>query len=439
VALAKLGVGIFSGALAMIADAFHSLLDGLSNVIGLVGSAMAARPPDDNHPYGHRRFETLASLMVGGMLLLAAWEIVKSSIERLVAGGSPEIGAANFIAMIVTLGINVSVTLYERGEGKRLSSEFLLADARHTRSDVLVSLTVLVSLVAVRLGWVWADAVAALIVVGLIGFAAWQVVRDSAGILVDEVALDAQQVTAIIRDVSGIERVRRVRSRGPRDEIYLDLDIDIPAPTTVSHGEAIANEIRSRLRNHFVGLRDIQVHFVPMQGGPPDYGLMARAEADALGLGVHEVIAVPGRKGVALEMHVEVEPGKSVGEAHRIVSEFEERLKKTTPDIEHIVTHIEPAHDGKDSALKGSQAHKMAYNILEIARYLYPDKNWHDLNIRSEADGGYAVSIHCHVPPDMSLEAAHNLAEKVEMEVRATLPSIHRVTIHTEPPDHSKH
>jgi divalent metal cation (Fe/Co/Zn/Cd) transporter len=81
----------------------------------------------------------------------------------------------------------------------------------------------------------------------------------------------------------------------------------------------------------------------------------------------------------------------------------------------------------------------MAYNILEIARYLYPDKNWHDLNIRSEADGGYAVSIHCHVPPDMSLEAAHNLAEKVEMEVRATLPSIHRVTIHTEPPDHSKH
>jgi cation diffusion facilitator family transporter len=438
VALIKLIIGILTGTLAMIADAFHSLLDGLSNVIGLIGSAMAARPPDDDHPYGHRRFETLASLMVGGMLLLAAWEIVKSSVQRLFEGGTPEIGPANFIAMLVTLVMNIGVTVYERREGKRLSSEFLLADAQHTRSDVMVSLAVLASLVVVKLGFAWADAVAALIVVVIIGFAAWQVVRNSAGILVDEVALDARQVEEIINSVPGIQSVQRIRSRGPHDEIHVDLDVEIAAPTTTGHSEAIANEMRSRLRERFFGLRDIQVHFVPIVDGPVDYALLARSQADALGLGVHEVIATPTERGVSLEMHIEVERRQSVGEAHRVVSEFEERLKNTSSEIEEVVTHIEPAHDSKDSAANGTGAHRLAHDSLEIARKLHPDKNWHDVNIRAEADGGYAVSMHCHVAPDMPLEVAHDLAEQVEVEVRAALPDVHRVTIHTEPPDYQK-
>ena len=129
--------------------------------------------------------------------------------------------------------------------GKKLKSEILLADAEHTRSDIFVSLTVLASLVAVRLGWGWVDAVAALVVVGLIGRAAWRIMRPSVNILVDRAALEENVVTSIVQKIPGVHRVARVRSRGPHDEIYLDLDIEIAAPTTAAHSANIAHENRS--------------------------------------------------------------------------------------------------------------------------------------------------------------------------------------------------
>jgi cation diffusion facilitator family transporter len=434
VAIAKLIVGLLTGSLAMIADGVHSSLDATSNVIGLASTIIAARPPDADHPYGHRRFETLASMMIGGLLLLTAWEIVKSSVSRLVESSTPQITAINFIVMIFTLAGNLTVSTYERWEGKRLKSEFLLADAEHTRSDVLASAIVLISLVATSLGLAWIDAVAALIVVGLIGLAAWRIVRRSADILVDRAALDPAAVSAVAREVAGVREVPRVRSRGPTDDIHLDLDVYIAAPTTAEHSAAIAEEIRARLRERFDGLSDILVHFLPARDAPPDYALIARAEADALGLGVHEVITTKTASGLMMEMHVEVAPEQSVGEAHAVASRFEEAMRRAVPGLERIVTHIEPAHTVTASRYYDKDAHAVAHEALRLAEQLYPDNNWHDLDIRAEADGVYALSMHCHVAPDMPLEAAHRLAETVETQVRAALPALHRVTIHTEPP-----
>jgi cation diffusion facilitator family transporter len=435
VAFAKLIVGLATGVLAMVADGFHSLLDGLSNIVGLVGNYLAARPADADHPYGHRRFETLASLMIGGMLLVTAWEIVKEAIVQLFAGVRPHIGAINFAIMIGTLLVNIGVTFYERRQAARLKSEFLMADSEHTRSDVLVSLSVLVSMILVGLGIVWADAVAALVVVLLIGRAAWRILRSSANILVDAAALDPAAISQVVGRVPGIHRVQQVRSRGPGDEIHVDLDVEVAGPTTAAHGESIAREIRTRLRDRFEGLTDIQVHFAPARQSAVDYALIARAEADALGLSVHEVTATHNQHGLTLEMHIEVSPEQSVEEAHRIVTQFEERLRSAIPSVGRIVTHIEPAHPPDDVGQDDGRAHVLAHQALSIARKLYPANHWHDLDIRAESDGGYAISMHCLVPGDMPLHDAHQLAETVETRVRAAMPAVHRVTIHTEPPD----
>jgi len=435
VASAKIAVGLLTHSLAMVADGFHSSFDATSNIVGLVSSTLAARPPDRNHPYGHRRFETLASMLIGGMLLLTAWEVTKSSISRLAEGGTPEVTAVSFAVMAITMTINLLVTTYERRAGKRLQSEFLLADAEHTRSDVLVSLTVIASLIAVRLGAVWVDAAAALIVVVLLGRAAWRIVSHSAGILVDQAVIDPDTVSGVVQQVAGVQHVSRVRSRGPADEVHLDIDVQVAAPTTAEHSAAIAEEIRAALRAQFSGLSDIQVYFLPMRSGPPDYTLIARAEADALGLSVHEVIPSNGADGLTVEMHVEVSPEQTVGEAHALVTRLEERLRRVLPNLERIVTHIEPRHLPETPPPPSEGIHGLAHAALEIARGLYPDNYWHDLDIRPEADGGYALSMHCYVQPTMPLEEAHRLAEEVETQVKAALPALHRVTIHTEPPD----
>lgn len=434
VALAKLLIGLLTRSMAMVADGVHSSLDASSNIIGLAGNAVAARPPDQDHPYGHRRFETLASMVIGGFLLLTGWEIVQSSISRLREGSTPHITALNFAAMLATIGINLAVTIYERRAGLRLRSELLLADAEHTRSDVLVSLTVLASLVAVRLGLGWVDAAAALAVVGVIAVVAWQIVSRSANILADRAALEPAAVSSIVERVAGIEEVLRVRSRGPEDDIHVDMDVQIAAPTTAEQSEAIAREVRSQLRDSYSGLSDIQIHFIPRREGPRDVGQIARAEGDALGLGVHEVIPIMTSSGLRLDMHVEVEPQQTVGEAHDLVTRFEKRLRDAIPELQRVVTHIEPAHR-QDRFHGGGDARRLAQEALRIAQSLYPDNHWHDLDIRAEPDGGYALSLHCHVDEDMPLEDAHRIAELVETQVRAALPLLHRLTIHTEPRD----
>jgi cation diffusion facilitator family transporter len=436
VALAKIIVGLITQSLAMISDGVHSSLDATNNVIGLVATTIAARPPDSDHPYGHRRFETLATMLIGISLTLTAWEIGKAGVSRLREGTTPEITTISFVVMICTIFINIAVSTYEKRMGKKLNSEILVADSAHTRSDIFVSLTVLASLVATRLGWGWIDAAAALVVVILIGRAAWHVLRPSVDILVDRAALEENVVTGIVQKIPGVHRVARVRSRGPRDEIHLDLDIEIAAPTTAAHSANIAREIRAALRKQFSGLKDIQVYFLPLQDETPlDYALIARAEADPLGLGVHEVIPFTTPLGLGLEMHVEVLPDQTVGEAHSIVSKFEERLRQAIPGLKRVVTHIEPFHTHEDVPLYTPNAHELARSALKIAREVSPKNHWHDIGIRAESDGGYAVSMHCTVDHDMPLDEAHRLAEEVETHVRRELPAIHRVTIHTEPPE----
>lgn len=437
VAIAKATIGLITGSLAMVGDGIHSSLDATSNVIGLISTAIAARPPDEDHPYGHRRFETLASLLIGGMLLLSAWEISKGAVRRLTTGETPEVTALSFAVMIGTLAVNLGVSIYEARIGQQLNSEILKADAQHTRSDVWVSLTVLASLAAVALGAGWVDAAAALLVVILIVRAAWGIIRRSVDVLVDAAALEAASVSEVAADVPGIERVTQVRSRGPSDSISLDLDVQVAAPTTADRSAAIAGEVEDRLRTTFEGVSDVRVHFIPRRDGPLDYALLARAEADALGLGVHEVIPTTGPEGLMLDLHVEAPSELTVGAAHDLVSQFEARMHERLPDLARIVTHIEPEHPHEEVAVHDEYMRRLAYEALLLAGAEQPNANWHDASIRRETDGGYALSMHCTLPDEMPLENAHRLAERVETRLRAALPALHRVTIHTEPPGES--
>ena len=166
VAAAKLIFGYATGAVSIISDGFHSLTDSASNVVALVGIRAARQPPDANHPYGHRKFETLASAGIFFFLLLVLVEVLRTAIGRLQSGGAPEITTASFVIMGGTLVVNLGVVAYESAAARRFRSELLLADSYHTRSDVLTSLSVIAALIGVKLGYPVLDALAALVVAG---------------------------------------------------------------------------------------------------------------------------------------------------------------------------------------------------------------------------------------------------------------------------------
>jgi cation diffusion facilitator family transporter len=263
VAAAKMAVGIATGSISMVADGFHSTLDGSSNVIGLIGLAIAARPPDDSHPYGHWKFETFAALAIGLLLLLAGWNVLISTVERFADSSTPQVGPVNYTVMVITLIANSLVTVYESRQGHRLKSDVLLADAAHTRSDILVSLSVIIGLTAVSLGYPWMDGLVALLIVVFIAYTGWQIIRRASAVLADSAVLEVAEVERIVLSVPGVRSCHRVRSRGTSHATYLDLHIQVNGqlPLAESHalGHAVQAELRRRLR-----VIDVMVHVEPV-------------------------------------------------------------------------------------------------------------------------------------------------------------------------------
>ena len=176
VAVAKIAFGYASGALSILSDGFHSLTDAGSNVVGLVGVRAARRPPDEDHPYGHRKYETVAAAGVTAGLLLVMLEILRNAFNHLTGRSAPpDISTAGFLIMLVTVAINLWVVRYESGEARRLNSEVLLADALQTRGDVWTSFTVIAALIGAHLGVPILDPLAALVVALFIGAAGYQI------------------------------------------------------------------------------------------------------------------------------------------------------------------------------------------------------------------------------------------------------------------------
>jgi cation diffusion facilitator family transporter len=437
VAAGKIAIGFITGALAITADGFHSLTDSAGNIAGLVANALAQKPPDADHPYGHRRFETLAALLIGALLLLTAWEMIQGVIDRLQTTHQPQITLTAFGVLGITLLINIAVSTYQMREGQRLTSEILLADAKNTRADVFVTLSVIISSVLVTLtGWVWVDVVAALVVVLLIGKAAWDIVQQTGRVLVDTAPYSPDELRAVLDVMPQVPPVERARSRGPVDAAHIDIDVRVPPEMTADQTNSLAHVIRQRLKEALHGVSEIEVHFLAHHPAGRDAVLTARAFADARGLSTHEVQVSRDERGVVLEMHVEVEANQTLADAHAQVSQLEADVAQALPHLDRVVTHIEPAPhtQPKSDRATADMLSALHDRVTHLLHTQFPDVRWHDITAR-RIHRGYALNLHAALPPEMHIETAHGIAESAEILLRGDIDDLSRVTIHTEPYD----
>jgi len=263
VAVAKLAYGLMTGAISMVADGIHSLMDSSSNVVGLVGTAIAARPPDPGHPYGHRKFEVIAALGITFLLFLACYEILTGSVARLMTPRPPVVTRASFAIMILTILINTFVTIYESKRGRALRSPILVADSLHTRSDIYASLAVLAGLAGVTLGRPIFDPLAAFVVVGLIARAGYRIVASSLDVLADARVYSPEEIAAAAMQVEGVIDCHDVRTRGLPDHVHLDFHLTVAPHTPTSESHAIAHRVIESIQGRFPGIRDVTPHVEP--------------------------------------------------------------------------------------------------------------------------------------------------------------------------------
>jgi cation diffusion facilitator family transporter len=263
VAVAKLALGYLTGAVSIVSDGFHSLTDGFSNVAALIGVRVARKPPDHDHPYGHRKFETIAAAAIAGFLFVVILEIAQAAWRRFQSGDSPEVSPMALGVMVATIAVNLLVSRYETRAGTRLGSEVLLADAMHTRSDVWTSVTVIVALVGTELGYPVLDPIAALIVVVFIGRAAWEIFRSTSDVLSDHIVIAEDDVRAVVMLVPTVMGCHEIRTRGSRDFVFLDLHIWMAAETPLSTAHEISHRVKDRLMTRFPEIGDAIIHIEP--------------------------------------------------------------------------------------------------------------------------------------------------------------------------------
>ena len=263
VALVKLVLGYATGAVSVVSDGYHSIADSASNVIGLIGLRFSRKPPDVDHPYGHRKFETLAAGGIFVFLVLAVVEIGRGALRGLGSPEPPRVSWISFAVMIATLVINLAVVRYEAAAGRRLNSELLLADATHTRSDVFATIGVLFSLVAVWLGHSVLDPIAGVAIAGLIAYTSYKIARDAASILSDRMAIDEDQIREVVMGVPGVLGCHQIRTRGPMDYVFLDLHVWLPADAPLREAHQASHVVKDRLMERFPQIADAIIHIEP--------------------------------------------------------------------------------------------------------------------------------------------------------------------------------
>lgn len=263
VAFSKLGYGLFTAALSLQADGFHSLFDGISNVVGLVGIWFAAAPPDHEHPYGHKKFESLAAATIGLMLVGTCVYLLMRASEALGAGSAPHVTNVSFGIMIMTMLVNTGIATWERSKGKALQSEILLADSRHTASDVLVSLSVIVGLVGIRFGYAVIDPIIAILIAVIIAWIAWTILRDVAPTFSDRRRLDPKTVKRVAESIAGVTQAHHIRTRGLPHHVFVDLSIHVAANISIDHAHGLAHDVEAAIKAHFREVQDVLVHVEP--------------------------------------------------------------------------------------------------------------------------------------------------------------------------------
>jgi cation diffusion facilitator family transporter len=260
VLIAKVVVGLTTGSLAIIGDAIHSLTDVVNNVVAWIVIRLSSLPPDREHPYGHRKFETLAVFFLASLLVVLSFELALHAINKDDSKiTSPSWGVA---VMLAVLAINISLATWQRMWARRLRSDILLADASHTFADVLTTIVIIAGWQLSAMGYLWLDRACALGVSALVFYLAYSLFKRALPILVDQFALDPELLSSSVREVDGVRQVNRVRSRWIGEDKAIDLVISVDSDLSTNDSHNIATTVELLIVEKF-GVSDISIHVEP--------------------------------------------------------------------------------------------------------------------------------------------------------------------------------
>lgn len=439
---AKLTIGIWTNSLGILSEAAHSGLDLVAAAVTLWAVRISAQPADQEHTYGHGKFENLSALFETLLLLATCVWIIYEAVQRLAFRHHADVTVNSWAFLVVIASIVVD---YSRSRAllrvaKKYHSQALEADALHFSTDIWSSLVVLLGLIAVaigeRFGWPWlesADAVAALGVALIVVGVSVQLGIRSVNELLDKVP---QELPARLADaassVPGVEQVKQVRVRRSGAETFADMTLTVNHGTLLDGAHAIADQAESAVRAVLPAI-DVVVHLEPAAADPLDVFDAVRTIAARQRVAVHDVRNYYEQDQHWLELHVEVDPALRLGPAHEVATQFEKALLAALPNLARVVTHIEPADENAVTlrALPASEA-AVREAVQDFIRRQPRVSEPHRIEVRV-VGGGLTASLHCRQDADTNVVEAHRLTQELESFLHQRVPQLQRVIVHVEP------
>jgi cation diffusion facilitator family transporter len=439
----KVGVGLLTGSLGILAQAADSVLDLVAAVLAFFAVRVADRPADRSHPYGHGKAENLAALGETLLLLVTCGWIVYEAIQRLffqpVVIASSAWGIAVMVLSILT---SLWLSNYLMKVARRHHSQSLEGNALNFRTDVLSSSVVLLSLVLVWLSnllgpeWAWlqkADAVAALVVAAMVlrvslglGWRATSELLDAAppGLI--------EQISGMALALPGVESVGPVRVRQAGADTFVDMTVQVERSASLEQAHLIATSVEHQIGN-LIQRGDVVVHVDPVRQVGESLPQAVSAIAYRLGMRAHNVHAHEVRGESFVDVHVEVSPDMTLAQAHEQVSSFEATVRQELPYVADIHTHIEPrAVPAAPADLEDAEVERLEAQICAVVEAVPGLHACHHLHIRPGPDG-YDVVLDCLADPEILVGEAHRLADQAEKRLYAQVPGVAQVLIHVEP------
>lgn len=434
-AAAKLALGLVLGSLALLTDALHSTVDFLATGMTWIAVRWGDRPPDESHPYGHGKFESVAALAEATLLLLLAGGVMVEAVQRLAAGAEPPV--FSFLVFVV-LGIEIAVNWWRasvlRRVGRETGSRALEADSLHFASDVFSSFAVIAGFVLVGLGQPWGDAAAAVLVALLIALLALRLLRKTVDDLVDRAPPGlSRAVEDIIADLPGVVAVESVRLRpvGPRH--FVDATVQVPRSLGVEQA-AMLKERVARAAREVLGDAEVMVQSKPVALDDEtiqDRVLLVAARERAA---VHHVIVHHAGERLAIALDLEVDGAMPLGAAHEFADRLEAAIRAELGAGTEVETHIEPLVPETRSAGEEDPALGAEFEALlgQAAAPIPGLTEIHDVRVR-HSPAGYVVVAHCRLDPAEPVRAVHDKVDELERAVLVQRPDIARIVIHAEP------
>ncbi|MEJ5226620.1 cation diffusion facilitator family transporter [Thermodesulfovibrio sp.] len=263
VSIAKIIYGLKVNSLAIYSDGFHSLFDGVSNIGGIIGIYLANRPPDREHPYGHRKYETIFAVFIGVLMGFTSIEILKGAYEAIVKNKRPELDERAFIVLFLTMAVNIFVYLFERKKGKQLKSEFLIADSSHTKTDIYITSGIILAIFFMNSGFYILDSISGIIIGFLVAREAFKILKESTDILIDKALIDSSDIEKIVKSCNDVQACEDIRTRGTAGQIFVDLKILVDSQISVKEGHEIAERVEEIIKKEFPDVVDVVVHIEP--------------------------------------------------------------------------------------------------------------------------------------------------------------------------------